>query len=95
MMLTGQRIKAQRAYDIGLINEVVPRAELISAVNPLGANPGLRTASLKALKQVVRLTGAVSGPGHGCVCQPSEALQSRTRTKACWHSRSANPSEGR
>jgi len=61
MMLTGQRIKAQRAYDIGLINEVVPRVELDAAVDRwvqqiLACAP----LSLKALKQVVRLTGTLS-----------------------------------
>ena len=67
MMLTGQRIKAQRAYEIGLINEVVPRAELDTAVNRwvqqlLACAP----LSLKAVKQVVRLTGTLSpAQAHG------------------------------
>lgn len=67
MMLTGQRIKAQRAYDIGLVNEVVPRAELDTAVNRwvqqiLACAP----LSLKAVKQVVRLTGTLSpAQAHG------------------------------
>jgi crotonobetainyl-CoA hydratase len=67
MMLTGQRIKAQRAYDIGLINEVVARAELDAAVDRwvqqiLACAP----LSIKALKQVVRLTGTMSpAQAHG------------------------------
>ena len=97
MMLTGQRVKAQRAYDIGLINEVVPRAELDGAVEPLGAaNPGLRAAVAQGLeaggaadRHAVAGPGprnAPAGPGRGA-CSP------RTRTKACWlSSRNANPS---
>jgi len=67
LMLTGQRIKAQRAFDIGLVNEVVPRAELDTAVNRwvqqiLACAP----LSLKAVKQVVRLTGTLSpAQAHG------------------------------
>jgi crotonobetainyl-CoA hydratase len=67
MMLTGQRVKAQRALEIGLINEVVPRAELDAAVDRwvqqiLACAP----LSLKALKQVVRLTGTMSpAQAHG------------------------------
>lgn len=61
MMLTGQRVKAQRALEMGLVNEVVPRAELDGAVNRwvqqmLACAP----LSLKAIKQVVRRTGTLS-----------------------------------
>ncbi|MEJ8853175.1 enoyl-CoA hydratase-related protein [Variovorax robiniae] len=61
MMLTGQRIKAARALDMGLINEVVPRAELDAAVDRwvqqlLACAP----LSLKAIKQVVRQTAQLS-----------------------------------
>ncbi|MBN8756749.1 MULTISPECIES: enoyl-CoA hydratase-related protein [Variovorax] len=61
MMLTGQRVKAQRALEMGLVNEVVPRAELDTAVNRwvqqmLACAP----LSLKAIKQVVRRTGTLS-----------------------------------
>jgi len=60
MMLTGQRIKARRALELGLINEVVPRSELDTAVDRwvqqlLACAP----LSLKAIKQVVRHTGAL------------------------------------
>jgi enoyl-CoA hydratase/carnithine racemase len=67
MMLTGQRIKAQRALEMGLINEVVPRAELDAAVDRwvqqlLACAP----LSLKAIKQVVRHTGTLSpAQAHG------------------------------
>ncbi|SFP54050.1 enoyl-CoA hydratase-related protein [Variovorax sp. 770b2] len=61
MMLTGQRVKAQRALEMGLVNEVVPRAELDAAVDRwvqqmLACAP----LSLKAIKQVVRRTGTLS-----------------------------------
>ncbi|WP_198088000.1 enoyl-CoA hydratase-related protein [Variovorax sp. E3] len=61
MMLTGQRVKAPRALEMGLVNEVVPRAELDTAVNRwvqqmLACAP----LSLKAIKQVVRRTGTLS-----------------------------------
>jgi crotonobetainyl-CoA hydratase len=67
MMLTGQRIKAQRALEIGLINEVVPRAGLDEAVDRwvqqlLACAP----LSLRAVKQVVRHTGTMSpAQAHG------------------------------
>lgn len=61
MMLTGKRISAREALDMGLLNEVVPRAELDAAVqrwvNDLLACAPL---SLQAIKQVVRLTGTLS-----------------------------------
>jgi enoyl-CoA hydratase/carnithine racemase len=61
MMLTGKRVKAQEALDMGLVNEVVPRAELDAAVQRwvddlLACAP----LSQQAIKQVVRLTGTLS-----------------------------------
>lgn len=61
MMLTGKRIGAAEALDMGLINEVVPRAELDAAVQRwvddlLACAP----LSLQAIKQVVRLTGQMT-----------------------------------
>ncbi|MCP5280062.1 MAG: enoyl-CoA hydratase/isomerase family protein [Rhodoferax sp.] len=61
MMLTGKRIQAQQALAMGLVNEVVPRAELDAAVQRwvddlLACAP----LSLKAIKQVVRLTGSMT-----------------------------------
>ena len=67
MMLTGQRVKARRALELGLINEVVVRSELDGAVDRwvqqiLACAP----LSLKAIKQVVRLTGTMSpAQAHG------------------------------
>ncbi|WP_345944687.1 enoyl-CoA hydratase-related protein [Variovorax sp. dw_954] len=67
MMLTGQRIKAARALEMGLINEVVPRSELDAAVDRwvqqlLACAP----LSLRAIKQVVRQTGQMSpSQAHG------------------------------
>jgi crotonobetainyl-CoA hydratase len=61
MMLTGKRIKAAEALALGLVNEVVPRAELDAAV-ARWANDILACAplSVQAIKQVVRSTGNMS-----------------------------------
>lgn len=61
MMMTGQRIGARRALDLGLVNEVVPRAGLDEAVarwtqQILACAP----LSLRAIKQVVRQTATLS-----------------------------------
>ena len=61
MLLTGQRIDAARALEWGLINEVVPRAELDDAVarwvdRILACAP----LSVQAIKQVVRSTASMS-----------------------------------
>jgi crotonobetainyl-CoA hydratase len=61
MLLTGERIDAARALDWGLINEVVPRAELDAAVRRwveriLACAP----LSVQAIKQVVRATGSLA-----------------------------------
>lgn len=61
MMLTGKRIKAAEALALGLINEVVPRAELDTAV-ARWVNDILACAplSVQAIKQVVRNTSTMS-----------------------------------
>ncbi len=61
MMLTGKRIKAAEALALGLINEVVPRAELDAAV-ARWVNDILACAplSVQAIKQVVRNTSTMS-----------------------------------
>ena len=61
MMLTGKRIKAQEAFELGLVNEVAPRAELDAAV-ARWVNDILACAplSVQAIKQVVRSTGQMS-----------------------------------
>ena len=61
MLFTGKRIKAAEALDMGLVNEVVPRAELDAAVarwtsDILACAP----LSLKAIKQVVRSTSTLT-----------------------------------
>ncbi|HXE22279.1 MAG TPA: enoyl-CoA hydratase-related protein [Rhodoferax sp.] len=64
MLFTGQRVSAAQALQMGLINEVVPRAELDNAVtrwvnNILACAP----LSVQAIKQVVRSTGTLT-PGQ-------------------------------
>lgn len=61
MMLTGQRVKAAQALDWGLVNEVVPRAELDAAVKRwVDGILACAPLSVQAIKQVVRLTGQMS-----------------------------------
>ena len=60
MMYTGKHVTAAEALEMGLVNEVVPRAGLDAAVarwvdDMLDCAP----LSLKAIKQVVRLTGSM------------------------------------
>lgn len=80
MMLTGKRISALEALNMGLVNEVVPRAELDNAVqrwvNDLLACAPL---SLQAIKQVVRLTGTMTPTQAHATRLPAvvEALQSK------------------
>jgi len=80
MMFTGQRIKAQRALELGLINEVVPRAELDGAVARWSAAIlACAPLSLKAIKQVVRQTATLSPAQAQAVRLPAlvAALQSQ------------------
>ncbi|SLN43270.1 enoyl-CoA hydratase-related protein [Oceanibacterium hippocampi] len=57
MLLTGNRIKAPDAFRMGLLNEVVPRAELDAAVDRWVADIlACAPLSLKAVKQVVGRT---------------------------------------
>ena len=61
VLLTGRRISAAEALRIGLVNEVVPRAELDAAVarwveDVLACAP----LSVRAIKQVVRRTAQLS-----------------------------------
>jgi crotonobetainyl-CoA hydratase len=79
MMMTGQRITAARALELGLVNEVVPRAALDDAVarwtqSILACAP----LSLRAIKQVVRQTGTLSPTQAQAVRLPAlvAALQS-------------------
>jgi crotonobetainyl-CoA hydratase len=61
MLLTGQRISAKRALEIGLINEVMPRAELDAAVARwVGQILACAPLSVQAIKAVVRQTSGMS-----------------------------------
>ncbi|MGZ5270945.1 MAG: enoyl-CoA hydratase-related protein [Ramlibacter sp.] len=100
MLLTGQRIDAARALDWGLINEVVPRAELDGAVTRwvdkiLACAP----LSVQAIKQVVRATGSMTPAAAQALRLPAlvAALQSedseegvrafREKRKPVWQGR--------
>jgi len=57
LLLTGRRMPAKRALEIGLVNEVVPRAQLDAAVGRwVDALLACAPLSLQAIKQVVRCT---------------------------------------
>jgi enoyl-CoA hydratase/carnithine racemase len=61
MMLTGQRIKAARALELGLVNEVVPRAQLDEAVARWVAQIlACAPLSVQAIKQMVRKTSTLT-----------------------------------
>lgn len=80
MMLTGKRIAAREALDMGLVNEVVPRAELDAAVQRwVGDLLECAPLSLQAIKQVVRLTGHMTPAQAHATRLPAvvAALQSR------------------
>jgi crotonobetainyl-CoA hydratase len=79
VLLTGKRISAAEAFRIGLVNEVVPRAELDAAVqrwvdDVLVCAP----LSVRAIKQVVRRTAQLSATEARGQLLPAlaEALQS-------------------
>ena len=79
VLLTGKRISAAEADRIGLVNEVVPRAELDAAVarwvdDVLACAP----LSVRAIKQVVRRTAQLSAAQARDQLLPAlaEALQS-------------------
>jgi crotonobetainyl-CoA hydratase len=61
MLMTGRRISARQALDMGLVNEVVPRADLDAAVGRwVQALLACAPLSLQAIKQVVRRTSTLS-----------------------------------
>jgi crotonobetainyl-CoA hydratase len=79
MLLTGRRISATQALDLGLVNEVVPRAELDAAVDRwivdiLACAP----LSLRAIKQTVRRTAQLAATEAQALRLPAliECLQS-------------------
>ena len=79
MLLTGRRVSAQLAAEYGLINEVVPRAELDRAVERWVAEI-LECAplSLRAIKQSARRTAHLAAAEAQAMRLPAivEALQS-------------------
>jgi crotonobetainyl-CoA hydratase len=57
IMLTGRRVRAPEALTLGIVNEVLPRAELDAAVDRWLADMlACAPLSLRAIKQVVRQT---------------------------------------
>jgi crotonobetainyl-CoA hydratase len=61
LMLTGRRVKAAEAFRWGLVNEVVPRAELDAAVDRWVADVlACAPLSLRAIKQVAQRTAHLS-----------------------------------
>jgi enoyl-CoA hydratase/carnithine racemase len=79
MLLTGRRVSAQEARDMGLVNEVVPRAELDAAVERwVEAVLACAPLSLQAIKQVVKRTSTLSASEAQALRLPAlvSALQS-------------------
>ncbi|WOD15466.1 enoyl-CoA hydratase-related protein [Paraburkholderia kirstenboschensis] len=97
MLLTGRRVSAREALDMGLVNEVVPRAELDAAVQRwVDAVLACAPLSLQAIKQVVRRTATLSAAEAQALRLPAlvAALQSedahegvrafQQKRKPCW-----------
>ncbi|MFM0230131.1 enoyl-CoA hydratase-related protein [Paraburkholderia sediminicola] len=61
MLMTGRRVSAREGLEMGLVNEVVPRAELDAAVERwVQALLACAPLSLQAIKQVVKRTSTLS-----------------------------------
>ncbi|HXA27095.1 MAG TPA: enoyl-CoA hydratase-related protein [Acetobacteraceae bacterium] len=79
MLLTGRRISASQALDLGLVNEVVPRVELDAAVDRWIADIlACAPLSLRAIKQTVRRTAQLAATEAQALRLPAlvECLQS-------------------
>ncbi len=79
MLLTGRRIGAAQALEWGLVNEVVPRAELDAAVDRWLADIlACAPLSLRAIKQTVRRTAQLAAAEAQALRLPAliECLQS-------------------
>ena len=79
ILVTGRRVSAREALELGLINEVVPRAELDAAVDRWVADIlACAPLSVRAIKQVVRRTAHLSARDAQAAKLPAviEALQS-------------------
>ena len=79
VLLTGRRIKAAEALSMGLVNEVVPRADLDAAVDRwLAEILACAPLSIRAIKQVVRRTAHLTAAEAQAQRLPAlvEALQS-------------------
>jgi crotonobetainyl-CoA hydratase len=79
MLMTGRRVSAREALDMGLVNEVVPRAELDAAVERwVEALLACAPLSIQAIKQVVRRTSTLSAAEAQALRLPAlvSALQS-------------------
>jgi enoyl-CoA hydratase/carnithine racemase len=79
ILLTARRVPAHEAFQLGLINEVVPRAELDKAVHRwVQAILACAPLSLRAIKQVVRRTSTLTAVEAQAVRLPAlvAALQS-------------------
>jgi crotonobetainyl-CoA hydratase len=79
MLLTGRRISAAQALEWGLINEVVPRAEIDAAVDRWLADIlACAPLSVRAIKQTVRRTAQLAATEAQALSLPAliECLQS-------------------
>lgn len=80
LLLTGKRVPATQAARMGLVNEVVPRAELDAAVDRLLSEVlACAPLSLRAIKQIVQRTGHLSAKEAQALRLPAvvRALQSK------------------
>jgi crotonobetainyl-CoA hydratase len=80
MLLTGRRIKASEAADYGLVNEVVPRAALDTAVDRWVADVlACAPLSVRAIKQVVRRTAQLAAAEAQALRLPAVVTALRSR----------------